>query len=268
MKQLLSILLVCTIAVVTVGCVNNTNESTPDESTVQTTTESVSEDYPQAQATMTEKSEIDTGLRYTFNLKEFTEMFNQMGKDIGNSEDLLDYSVWEELSDDVQEGTGVKLKSYIYNSSLVALMAITEAESGKITSIGIGTTVAKFLDNEDNAMGMSIYLSAIMAVTVGGYNEEDTEFFYDLFYNTIYDKPSYWYNNSVYLRKVDEQENDTTGENSTIMFFVSPAADNILADWELTDYASVDREALKEQIKNSANGTETTTEAAATAKAE
>lgn len=233
-KKIISIILILLFSIQLISCGNNKEED--NKNIIEETEEHKEIIYPAPKENTIVDSDNNLGKSYDFTLKEFTDKFNSFYEELSGDKDLLNYNNWEKGLEEKQKETGILYTSYIYETDRLGITVIVQ--ENKVSNIGFGTILASL--DEENTLGTTVHMSAIMAVVAGGYSKDDVEFFYTLYNNLIHEKTAYWYKNSIYTCSLNEEENDETGEQSTIMFFVSPAKDSILKEWDLIDYETVD----------------------------
>lgn len=233
-KKIVCLILSATILLLLPSCSSTT--TTPEKATkVSNKTATPDEVYPYPSYQNWEESDNSTGARFKMTLKEYTEAFNKMYNSLGGGSQEIDYSKWENLSSGQVDENGVAYDYYYYANDKAVLTATVEQESGKLMNIGCGTTVSVFVnEKETQYQTIILAMTGIMACVAGGYTVDDVTFFADLYVDTISStNNSFWYNNGIYLLSVEEEE---TNEDSTMLFRVVAATDEIEEEWHLVNY--------------------------------
>lgn len=226
---ILSVLLLCT------SCGGGSEQTdTPSSSTQAVSTED--EAYPSPKTVNWEPSTNSTGARFKMTLKEYSDAFNAMYNSLGGGSETIDYAKWQKIkTGEKDEESGMIYDSYYYADDNAVLTAAVEQESGKIMNLGCGTTVSVFVDKTaSDYQTIVLTMTGIMASVAGGYTVDSVTFFSDLFIDTISNtNSSFWYHNGIYLLNIEEGETDA---ESTMLFRVIPAVDELEKEWDLIDY--------------------------------
>lgn len=193
--------------------------------------------YPAPSTLTWENSENNLGARYTFTLEEFNTMLNERSNELGaeNEQEFFDYDNWQVMSDTLVDDNGIEYTSYYYSTDTLTLTAAVENESKKVMNLGCGTTYDEFVNADADYQYTVMLTSAIMAMVAGGYENEDLEFLYYIFYDSAKTDTSFYYHNSVYMLNLSQAEGE---QSAVVLFMTSPCKDEILKEWKLTDYSS------------------------------
>ena len=236
MKKLICILLALIFIFSLTACKNDVekkDEKTDISEEISTTL------YPSPQSVMWEKSKNNLGARYTFTLKEFNKMLNNRCKNLSEEvdTDFFEYKNWRKMSDTLLDDNGIEYTSYYYATDTLTLTAAVENESQKVMNLGCGTSYEEFVNSDEDYQYTVMLTAAIIAMTAGDYSDENLEFLYYIFFDSAkYDK-QFFYNNSVYMLNMSKAEGE---EGAALLFMMSPCKDEILKEWELTDYSTFD----------------------------
>lgn len=247
MKKLICLFLTISMLFLFVSC-NQSEDTGNSHSEKKVYTASADEaGYPYPIVQNWEESNNATGARFDMTLKEYTEKFNEMYNSLGGGSQQIDFSQWQLQSKGQLDENGVAYDYYYYADDMVVLTATVEQDTDKIMNLGCGTTVSVFI-NEENAQYQTVILAmtGIMACVAGNYPVDNVTFFSNLFVDTITENNnSFWYNNCIYLLNVEEGETD---DESTMLFRIVAASDNIEKDWNLVNYKTYKEEDTTPQI--------------------
>ncbi|MCH5299726.1 MAG: hypothetical protein J1E56_00270 [Ruminococcus sp.] len=247
MKKLICLFLTISMLFLFVSC-NQSEDTGNSQSEKKVYTASADEaGYPYPIVQNWEESNNATGARFDMTLKEYTEKFNEMYNSLGGGSQQIDFSQWQLQSEGQLDENGVAYDYYYYADDMVVLTATVEQDTDKIMNLGCGTTVSVFI-NEENAQYQTVILAmtGIMACVAGNYPVDNVTFFSNLFVDTITENNnSFWYNNCIYLLNVEEGETD---DESTMLFRIVAASDNIEKDWNLVNYKTYKEEDTTPQI--------------------
>lgn len=192
--------------------------------------------HPSQSPTAVENSENVNGRHFTTNLEDFTSKYNLVMMDAGGKEYMY-FSNWKKQGEPQLDVNGVEYQLWYYNQDLFTLTAAVETKSQKIMNLGCGTTMNKFVLEENGEKNSDIILraSAVMAAAAGGYNQSGLDVLQDIFYRTTFEgTESLWYDGNVYsmTTKTDKKDND----KSTMMFRVFPISEKLKAEWNVQSY--------------------------------
>lgn len=195
--------------------------------------------YPAPKSLTYEESENNLGMRYIFTLEEFNTMLNDACKNLGTSDvdEFFDFNNWKAMSENLTDDNGIKYSSYYYDTDTLTITAAVENESGKVLNLGCGTTYSEFVSSDEDYQYTVMLTSAIIAMVAGGYTENDLEFLYCVFFDSAKNNERFFYHNGVYMMNLSKAEGE---EGSALLFMTSPCKDEILEQWELTDYRDYD----------------------------
>ncbi len=212
-------------------------EKAKSDINIEETTESSA--YPVPKEKRFEESENNLHARFTFTLEEFTSLLNDECKALGTSdvETFFDYDNWELISENLIDDNGIAYSSYYYATDTLSITAAVENESGKVMNIGCGTTYTEFVNADENYQYTVILTSAIIAMVAGGYEKDDLEFLYCIFFDSAKNNEKFYYENGVYMMNLSKAEGE---EGSVVLFMTSPCSEDIISTWELTDYNDYD----------------------------
>ena len=236
MKKIICILLAVVFVLSLTACKNDVeNKEDIQESTQEISTTL----YPSPRSVTWEKSENNLGARYTFTLEEFTKMLNDRCEKLGESgvSQFFEFENWEKMSDTLLDDTGIEYTSYYYSTDVLTLTAAVENESGKVMNLGCGTSYNDFVNGDAEFQYTVMLTSAILAMTAGDYSDESLELLYYIFFDSAKNDVQFFYNNSVYMMNMSKEEGE---EGAALLFMMSPCKDEILDEWELTDYSTYD----------------------------
>ncbi len=254
MKKLISIFLTVSVLFLFSSCGQAENSGNSKSEKKIYTASADEAGYPNPIAQNWEESNNATGARFDMTLKEYTEDFNKMYNSLGGGNQQIDFSKWQLQSKGQRDENGIVYDYYYYADDMVVLTATVEQESEKIMNLGCGTTVSVFI-NEENSQYQSVILAmtGIMACVAGNYPVDNVTFFSNLYVNTISDNNnSFWYNNCIYLLSVEEGKTD---DESTMLFRIVAATDDIEDEWHLINYKTY----LEEDTTPDTSQEETTT---------
>lgn len=184
------------------------------------------------------ESKNKLGASYNFTLQEFNELLNTACVEVlgDNTNTFFDYNLWELISDDVVDESGVKYMSYCYDFDMVKITAAVEKESKKVMSVSCGAAYEQFEDNDATFEQDVIFTSAVVAMTANGYHKENLDFLFYIFYDCAKTNKRFLYQNSLYM--MDYVKND--GDTPVVMFTTSMIANEKTEEWNLTDYTKYD----------------------------
>lgn len=234
MKKLICLILAITMLFLLPSCSQPKEEKTETTETV-TNPATIDQGYPVPNNQNWEPSDNATGARFNFTLEEYTTKFNAMYNSLGGELEELDFNLWQITSQNQVDENGIVYDNYYYANDGVVLTATVEKESNKLMNLGCGTTVSIFVDdNKSQQQTVILGMAGVMACVAGDYPVGDVTFFGDLFVNCISNNNnSFWYNNCIYLVNIEEGETD---DDSTVLFRIVPATDNIESEWKLENY--------------------------------
>lgn len=234
MKKLICLILTVSLLLLFPSC-NMGSDSNTSNNKSEDKTATADEGYPYPNKVNWEESQNATGARFNLTLKEYTEQFNKMYNSLGGGSEEIDYSKWQLMKKGQLDENGVAYDYYYYADDKAVLTATVEQQSGKLMNLGCGTTVSVFInENETTYQSVILAMTGIMACVAGGYSVDNVTFFADLYVDTISNSNnSFWYNNCIYLLNVEEGETD---EDSTMLFRIVAATDNIEEEWQLINY--------------------------------
>lgn len=236
MKKLLCILL----AIVFIFALTACKEESKKETVIEESTQEISTTvYPSPRTVTWEKSENNLGARYTFTLEEFNTMLNERCENLGNSDvsEFFDFKNWEIMADNLVDNNGIEYTSYCYSTDVLTITAAVENKSEKVMNLGCGTSYNDFVSSDAEYQHTVMLTSAIIAMTAGDYSDENLEFLYCIFFDSAKNDKQFFYNNSVYMLNMSKEEGE---EGAALLFMMSPCKDEILEEWELTDYSTFD----------------------------
>ncbi len=193
-----------------------------------------------------EQSSNNLGARYTFTLEEFNTMLNEESGSLSSSENeqFFDYKNWELMTEDLEDENGIQYDSYYYTTDTLTITVAVEKHSKKIMNIGCGATYEEFVNSDADYQYTVILTSAIIAMVAGGYTQDDLEFLYYIYFDAAKYDQQFFYNNAVYMMNLSKEKGE---EGAVVLFMTSPCKDEILTQWELTDYKKFENSSLKEQ---------------------
>ncbi len=237
MKRFFCIVLVllCVLSVTACNKQSGTKNIMSDDSDMVQEVDTVS--LPVAKTLTHEESKNNLGARYTFTLKEFNTMLNSASENLGSDAQSFDFDNWQIMSDELEDDNGIMYSSYYYPTDTLTITAAVESESGKVMNLGCGATYEEFVEADADYQYTVMLTAAIIAMVAGGYTEDDLEFLYYIFYDSAKHNEQFFYNNSVYMMNLSKAEGV---EGSAVLFMTSPCKDEVLDEWELTDYAQYD----------------------------
>ena len=249
MKKLICFILAVSMLFLLPSCSQEKKE-TEKTTEVATNPATIDEGYPIPDNQNWEPSDNATGARFNFNLKQYTDNFNAMYSKLGGSAEQLDYGLWQKTSENQVDENGIVYDNYYYAFDGIVLTATVEKESNKIMNLGCGTTVSIFVDdNKSQQQTVILGLAGVMACVAGDYPVDDVTFFGNLFVNSISNTHnSFWFNNCIYLVNIEEGETD---DDSTVLFRIVPATDNIEKEWNLLNYKTYLQENKQEETTES-----------------
>lgn len=241
MKKLICLVLAVSMLFLFASCSDNkdTGSSQTEKKVYDSTSDEAGYPYPIEQNW--EESENVTGARFDMTLKEYTEKFNEMYNSLGGGSQQLDFSKWELQTEGQIDEKGIAYDYYFYADDKVVLTATVEQDSKKIMNLGCGTTVSVFINDEDTQyQAVILAMTGIMACVAGNYPVDNVTFFSNLYVDTISDNNnSFWYNNCIYLLNVEEGETD---DESTMLFRIVAATDDIEKEWSIVNYKTYKQE--------------------------
>ncbi len=236
MKKLICLFLAVSVLFLLPSC-SQEKKDTVETTQAVTKPATIDQGYPLPNNQNWEPSNNATGARFNFTLEEYTNRFNTMYNSLGGDLEQLDFSLWQVTNENQVDENGIVYDSYYYASDGLVLTATVEKDSKKIMNLGCGTTVALFVDDQETQHQTVILgMTGVMACVAGDYPVDDVTFFGDLFVSCISNtNNSFWYNNCIYLVNIEEGETD---EDSTVLFRIVPATDNIEKEWNLENYVT------------------------------
>ncbi len=249
MKKLICLCLAISILFLLPSCSEKSEEKT--ETTSATISISTSDEgYPVPNKQNWETSNNATGARFNFTLKEYTDNFNKMYNSLGGDLEEINFDLWQITSENQVDENGIVYDNYYYAFDGIVLTATVEKESNKIMNLGCGTTVSIFVDdNKSQQQTVILGMAGVMACVAGDYPVDDVTFFGNLFVNSISNTHnSFWFNNCIYLVNIEEGETD---DDSTVLFRIVPATDNIEKEWNLLNYKTYLQENKQEETTES-----------------
>lgn len=236
MKKLICILLAAIFIFSLTACKSDENSKTDEEESTQEISTTL---YPSPRSVMWEKSENNLGARYTFTLKEFNKMLNNRCKNLSDKvdTDFFDYKNWKKMSDTLLDDNGIEYTSYYYATDALTITAAVENKSKRVMNLGCGTSYEEFVNSDEDYQYTVMLTAAIIAMTAGDYSDENLEFLYYIFFDSAKNDKQFFYNNSVYMLNMSKEKDEKT---AALLFMMSPCKDEILEEWELTDYSTFD----------------------------
>ena len=232
MKKLALLIALCFIFSLSACTSKETNISVEQPENLSTGDEI----FPALNVNSIEQSPNANGMRFTFNLEDFTKKYNEITKETGGNE-LLDFSKWIKQDNVQTDVNGVKIQYYYYDENNINFTASVEVESQKLVNVGCGTTMGNFIKSENNVSNSDIILrkTAIMAQAVCQFPLGSTDVLQDIFYRTTNENvDSLWYQGFVFA--LSTQNDKTNSENSVMLFRVFPITDELKTEWEILDY--------------------------------
>lgn len=236
MKKLICILLSVILVLSLTACKSETEK---EENVKESLGEISTTLYPSPRSVMWEKSGNNLGARYTFTLEEFNTMLNKRCENLGDSEisQFFEFDNWKKMSDTLLDDNGIEYTSYYYSTDVLTITAAVENESEKVMNLGCGTSYNEFINSDAEFQYTVMLTSSILAMTAGDYSDESLEFLYYIFFDSAKFDEKFFYNNSVYMLNMSKEEGE---DGAALLFMMSPCKDEILKDWELTDYSTYD----------------------------
>ena len=206
------------------------NNSTQDQPAVNTV-------YPVPKKITSEDSKNKLGLRYVFTLEEYNTMLNDACNNLGQGDNkrFFDYENWEMVSDNLTDENGVEYASYSYITDVLIITAAVEKESKKVMNRGCGAAYEQFEDGGEDFQYNVILTASIIAMVAGGYEQDDLEFLYSIFYDSAQYKQGFFYHNNLYMIDYSKGESEDV---SVVLFMTSPCNSEIQKQWELIDYTN------------------------------
>lgn len=233
MKKTICILLIALMVLSLCACSGSEEDVTENEIVEEQNVNS----GPVAKTVTYEESKNNLGARYTFTLEEFNTMLNEECKSLGDAtvSEYFELDNWQKMSDTLVDDNGIEYTSYYYATDVLTITAAVENESGKVMNLGCGSSYEEFANGSADFQYNIMFTSAILAMVAGGYDDDALEYLYYIFFDSAKYDESFFYNNSVYMMNLSSA-ND--GTDAALLFMMSPCKDEILKEWELTDYSS------------------------------
>ncbi len=179
---------------------------------------------PQPVDDLIEASSNSFGARYIFTRSTFTEMASGALED----EDIvLKANGWETITGDLVDDNGVKYSSYCNRTDDLTFTVAVENESGKVMNVGCGCD-SKLL-SDDSFRERFVRISAITALTAGGYDPKNRDYFVGIFNDLLDgDDEIVSYGGSLYIKSVDD---------AATVLMTAPCSDDVI---ENNRYRAVD----------------------------
>ncbi|MBQ4128625.1 MAG: hypothetical protein IJD68_02505 [Ruminococcus sp.] len=233
MKKIICIFLSMLMVFSLTACTEKTEKEEPIITQESTENESI---YPSPTSVTWEKSENNLGARYIFTLEEFTDMLNERCEGLGETEttQFFEMDNWKKMSETLVDDNGIEYTSYYYATDALTITAAVENESEKVLNLGCGTAYTEFVNSDADYQYTVMLTSAILAMVAGGYEDDDLEFLYYIFFDSAKTDTAFFYNNSVYMLNLSKEKGE---KDAALLFMISPCKDEILEEWELTDYS-------------------------------
>ena len=229
MKKLLTAILAAAVAAASFyGC---SQDGTPlDIQNPDSATED--EILPALNENSIEPSPNVNGMRFTMTIEEFTESYNEFKRANGEN-DLIMMGNWKQIDEESSDNKGVRVKYYYYDDENISFTATVEAENDKLVNIGCGTTMSKFMAQNESGESNSeavLYKAAVMAKTVCRFPKGSERVMQNIFYRTTTENlDSLWYQGFIF--SLSTQEDKTDSKNSVMLFRVFPISDELRDDW-------------------------------------
>ncbi len=232
MKKIICLLLVMMVLFSFASC----GEKSKDDEIIITQESTENESlYPTPTTLTWEKSDNNLGARYVFTLEEFNDMMNERCGALGEAQTpFFEMENWELMSDTLVDDNGIEYTSYYYATDTLTITAAVENESQKVINLGCGTAYTEFVNSDADYQYTVMLTSAILAMVAGGYEDDALEFLYYIFFDSAKTDTAFFYNNSVYMLNLSKEKDE---ENAALLFMISPCQDEVLEEWELTDYS-------------------------------
>ncbi len=188
--------------------------------------------YPAQNTSAVEESLNVNGMRFTSNLIEFTNKYNKLLSQTGDSEILYTNS-WKKEGETKQDTKGVKYDNYYYDCNKITFTASVETESDKIINIGCATTMSNFVKQENS--DEILKKTSLMALAVCGFPDNSLDVIQNIFYSTTFENcESMWYQGFIF--SLSTKEDTSNNENSIMLFRVFPVKEELKNDWNIVDY--------------------------------
>ncbi len=208
------------------------------EFTQSTKEASVDEILPAKNETAVEESTNVNGMRFCLTLAQFTEKYNQIKAQLGET-DLLNFDNWQKNGDETTDENHTKIQYYYYNESDTNFTATVEVDSNKLLNVGCGTTTSRFMEQEGefDQSNKTLEKTAIMAEAVCQFPIGSEEFLKNVFSQTTTNSSgSVWYQGFVFSLSTKADKSDS--KNNIMLFRVFPVADELQAEWKLDEYGA------------------------------
>lgn len=184
--------------------------------------------YPVEKETRAEESSNTLGARFTFTLKQFTELMNENLKAMSPNADTaqLDFDRWRMLTDQMKDDNQVALSTFGYQMGEVTLEAAIEDDNEKMINVACSCPFDDFYDEEKDLKDPVLTYAALTAVVAGGYEQTAIDFFFELYSKMLDEgKHALYFHNMVCGAAQDSQ--------NTVMFFVNAIDEEIAREREI-----------------------------------
>ena len=163
-------------------------------------------------------------------------MLNERCEGLGETEttQFFEMDNWKKMSETLVDDNGIEYTSYYYATDALTITAAVENESEKVLNLGCGTAYTEFVNSDADYQYTVMLTSAILAMVAGGYEDDDLEFLYYIFFDSAKTDTAFYYNTSVYMLNLSKEKGE---KDAALLFMISPCKDEILEEWELTDYS-------------------------------
>lgn len=183
------------------------------------------------EANAAETSKNINGMRFNLTLREFTERFNAVKKQTGDT-DFLTVNNWEITGAVKTDSNGVKIDYWHYDEPDISYTASMETATMKIMNIGCGTTKGNF--DKADVRDTLIAKAAFMAQIACGFSADSQKTLQKIYAQAVEYKGSLWYKGYVFDFSTDEENGGE--DNSIVLFRVFPITDELKKEWNLTEY--------------------------------
>lgn len=177
------------------------------------------------------------GKRYTINIENFTNRYNEIMFRSGG-QDFIDVADWKRLGDVMKDANGVQYYCYYCYIDKIELTVAVETKSHKIMNIGCGTTMSNYvsiIDGEEKYSDKVLMVAAAMAAAVGGYTSDDVELFEEIFNKTTFEnKSSLVYENNIFNLTTSKKEENN---DRTMLFRYFPVTNEHISEWNIPNYS-------------------------------
>ncbi len=177
------------------------------------------------------------GKRYTINIENFTNRYNEIMFRSGG-QDFIDVADWKRLGDVMKDANGVQYYCYYCYIDKIELTVAVETKSHKIMNIGCGTTMSNYvsiIDGEEKYSDKVLMVAAAMAAAVGGYTSDDVELFEEIFNKTTFEnKSSLVYENNIFNLTTGKKEENN---DRTMLFRYFPVTNEHISEWNIPNYS-------------------------------